>query len=104
MEQAIWTGIGTAAAALTSFGFVPQVWRMWRRHSVGDVSPWTLGQFALGTCLWAGYGVHIGDAVLIVANLVTLATLMVGLGLYVRFCRHLPAVRGQDTAERPALP
>ena len=38
MDAVVWTVIRTIAAILTSFGFVPQVRKMWRRRSVGDVS------------------------------------------------------------------
>jgi MtN3 and saliva related transmembrane protein len=85
MNELIWPAVGTAAAALTSFGFLPQVLRMWRRRSVGDVSILTLGQFAAGVLLWTLYGFYLDDPIIIVANLITLATLVAALALYVRF-------------------
>ncbi|MCO6436595.1 MAG: hypothetical protein J5J06_05860 [Phycisphaerae bacterium] len=90
MSHVYWTIIGSTAALLTSFGFLPQVLKMWRRRSVGDVSLGTLGQFAVGVCLWALYGWYLRDAVLISANLLTLVTLLVGLALFFRF-RRAPA-------------
>ncbi|MSO71861.1 MAG: hypothetical protein EXQ88_07640 [Alphaproteobacteria bacterium] len=85
MDGILWPAVGTAAAALTSFGFMPQVLRMWRRRSAGDVSVVTLGQFAVGVLLWTFYGFYLEDPIIIAANLLTLATLIVGLVLYVRF-------------------
>jgi MtN3 and saliva related transmembrane protein len=61
------------------------VLRMWRRRSAGDVSVGTLGQFAVGVLLWTFYGFYLEDPIIIAANLVTLATLIAGLVLYVRF-------------------
>ena len=85
MDAIVWTMLGTIAAILTSFGFVPQVMKMWRRRSVGDVSKETFFQFTAGVSLWAIYGLSRGDLVLIIANLLTLATLVIGLGLFYRF-------------------
>ena len=85
MNELIWPAVWTAAAALTSFGFLPQVVRMWRRRSVGDVSILTLGQFAAGVLLWTFYGFYLDDPIIIAANLITLATLIVALGLYAQF-------------------
>ncbi len=53
MNDAAWYAVGSMAAVLTSFGFVPQISKMWRTRSVKDVSPVTLGQFAMGATLWA---------------------------------------------------
>lgn len=85
MDANLWPVVGTAAAALTSFGFMPQVLRMWRRRSVGDVSVVTLGQFAAGVLLWTFYGFYLGDPIIIAANMLTLATLIAGLILYARY-------------------
>lgn len=82
MPDAVWTGIGTFAALLTSLSFIPQVIKMWRSQSVADVSPVTFIQFSLGAVLWIAYGISRQDPVVIGANIVTLATLLVALTLY----------------------
>ena len=33
-----WYMVGIVAAVLTTFGFVPQVFKMWRSRSVADLS------------------------------------------------------------------
>jgi MtN3 and saliva related transmembrane protein len=81
----MWTAVGTLAALLTSFGFLPQVLKMWKRRSVGDVSLATFVQFTLGVVLWTVYGLYIKDVVVVVANLVTLVILIAGLLSYYRF-------------------
>jgi MtN3 and saliva related transmembrane protein len=84
MSEAMLTGIGAFAAALTSLSFVPQVVKMWRSQSVADVSPVTFIQFSCGAVLWIVYGIYRQDSVVIGANMVTLATLFVALSLYFR--------------------
>ena len=74
--------MGISAASLTMFGFVPQIIKMWKTHSVKDVSGLTLFQFSAGTTLWMLYGIHLQDFVVIGANAITLATLLIALGLY----------------------
>jgi MtN3 and saliva related transmembrane protein len=79
-----WTVLGIAAAALTMFGFVPQIIKMWKTHSVKDVSGLTLVQFGVGVALWMLYGIHLKDFIIIGANAISLATLIIALGFYVK--------------------
>jgi MtN3 and saliva related transmembrane protein len=85
MNTVAWYTVGAVAAALTSFGFVPQIVKMWQTKSVRDVSPITIFQFIAGVSLWVVYGVHLRDPVIITANLVSLAILIAALLLYFRF-------------------
>ena len=57
MNEIIWTAVGILAAVLTSFGFVPQVMKMWRSRSVGDVSATTFLKFSVGVTLWGANGI-----------------------------------------------
>jgi MtN3 and saliva related transmembrane protein len=100
MPQYAWTAIGAIAALLTSLGFLPQVLKMWKRRSVGDVSLGTLVQFTAGVTLWTLYGFYIRDEVVVIANLATLVTLIAGLLTYYRFRRSPAAdgVAGSDAA------
>ncbi len=83
----VWFLIGSTAALFTSFGFAPQLFKMWRTKSVRDVSLLTFLQFSLGISLWAIYGLHLGDPIIVVANLVSLSLVMTGIGLYLRYNR-----------------
>jgi len=85
MNTVAWYTVGAVAAALTSFGFVPQIVKMWQTKSVRDVSPITILQFIAGVSLWVVYGVHLRDSVVIIANVVSLAILVAALFLYFRF-------------------
>lgn len=80
-----WIVVGVCGAFLTMFGFVPQIVKMYRTKLVHDVSVLTLIQFAAGVSLWALYGYAIRDPVVIGANLVCLATLVIALFLYSRY-------------------
>jgi MtN3 and saliva related transmembrane protein len=88
MNDIAWYAVGAVAAALTSFGFVPQVVKMWRTRSVKDVSPITIVQFIAGGSLWAVYGVHLNNWVIIAANLVSLTILITALLLYFRLFKR----------------
>lgn len=85
MNDISWYAVGAVAAAFTSFGFVPQIVKMWQTKSVRDVSPITILQFIAGVALWVVYGIHLRDPVVIIANLVSLAIMITALLLYFRF-------------------
>lgn len=71
--------IGTAAAIFTTFGFVPQIVKMYRTKSAKDVSTITFVQFSIGVILWILYGVNIRDLIITVSNSITLVTLVVAI-------------------------
>jgi MtN3 and saliva related transmembrane protein len=79
------TLIGTIAACFTSFSYLPQVIKMWRRKSVSDVSTTTIYQLGIGCVLWLTYGIYRIDAIMIAANLVMISFLVISLALYYRY-------------------
>ena len=80
-----WELIGSSAAVLTMFGFVPQILKIYKTQSVADVSLVMLLQFCLGMFLWLLYGLHIHDNILIVANIVSFSSLIVAIGLFLKY-------------------
>jgi len=66
------TLIGSVAAVFTTGAFVPQVLRVWRLKSAGEISLTTFLVFALGTSVWLVYGFLIDSVPVILANAVTL--------------------------------
>jgi MtN3 and saliva related transmembrane protein len=69
------TLIGLAAAFCTTVSYVPQLKKIWQTNETEDIS---LKMFLLlwaGIALWIVYGVMKGDAVIILANSVSLAFL-----------------------------
>ena len=77
-----WYLLGTLAAVLTTFGFVPQIIKMHRTKSSKDVSLATLYQFSAGVIFWSLYGFHIRDEIVIAANIISFLTLVVAIGFY----------------------
>jgi MtN3 and saliva related transmembrane protein len=64
--------LGLIAAFCTTVAFVPQVWKVWRERSTGDIS---LGMYALlctGMACWLVYGIQLKALPIILANGVTL--------------------------------
>ncbi|KCZ71057.1 hypothetical protein ANME2D_03087 [Candidatus Methanoperedens nitroreducens] len=80
-----WYIVGVTAALLTTFGFVPQIIKMYRSKSAKDVSIVTFFQFSAGVLLWALYGIHLRDIIIIAANTVSFMILLVAIALYYRY-------------------
>ena len=83
----VWTVIGITAALLTMFGFVPQIVKMRKTRSAEDVSGFTLVQFGIGAVLGIFYGTHLGDAIIIGANSISLVITLTAFVLYVKLSK-----------------
>ncbi len=83
-----WTIIGISAAILTMFAFIPQIIKVLKNKSAKDVSLITLLQLSLGVSLWIAYGMHLKDTAIIMANSITLITLVILLCLYFNYRRR----------------
>ena len=83
-----WELIGSGAAVLTMFGFVPQILKIYQTQSVEDVSLVMLLQFCLGMFLWLLYGLQIQDKILIVANTISFLSLVVAIGLFFKYKKN----------------
>jgi MtN3 and saliva related transmembrane protein len=65
--------LGFVGGALTTLGFVPQVWRLFRLRSAREISlPFTI-LFVLGIAFWLSYGISLGLLSVIIWNATTLA-------------------------------
>jgi MtN3 and saliva related transmembrane protein len=65
------TLIGMAAGTLTTISFLPQVVKTWRTRSTKDISTGMFVMFCAGLLLWVVYGLSIGSAPVILANVTT---------------------------------
>ena len=83
-----WLLVGVLAATLTMLSFVPQVIKAFKTKSVSDLSLVMLIQLSLGVTLWIFYGAYLKDAIIIIANAVTLICLSILLFLYYKFGRR----------------
>jgi MtN3 and saliva related transmembrane protein len=85
MNNIFWFSIGLMAAILTMFGFVPQIIKILKTKHVKDISFFMLVQTCIGASLWILYGIHIHDSIVIVANVVSLITLIIVIFLYFNY-------------------
>lgn len=66
------TVLGLLAGALTTFSFLPQVWRTIRTRSARDLSWVWIVMMSVGIGAWLAYGILGDDLPVIVANGITL--------------------------------
>lgn len=90
MEQGWWhvgwvEMIGIVAGVLTTFSSLPQVMKVWRTRSTGDLSLIMLVMAVTGIALWLVYGLAIGSMVVTLANTVSLGLWMTVLGFKLRY-------------------
>ena len=69
------TLIGLVAAFCTTISYIPQIGKIWRTGETDDISLKMFLILAAGIALWIVYGVMQRDAVIILANSVSLALL-----------------------------
>ena len=77
--------VGFAAAAMTTCSFLPQVFKVWRTRSVGDISLGMYVVLSLGVACWVVYGCLIRSLPVVLANSVTLLLALAVLAAKLRF-------------------
>jgi len=65
-------GIGLLAAALTTYSFVPQVYKTWKTKDVSAFSMTTFSMFFVGIVCWLIYGIYKESLSMILANTITM--------------------------------
>jgi len=63
--------IGIIAASLTTSGFIPQVYKIYKEKNAKGVSLTMYLILIIGVLLWLVYGILIGSLSIIIANSVT---------------------------------
>ena len=76
--------LGYLAAIFATGSFVPQVIKTWRTRSSEDLSLVMLLCHIVGMVLWLGYGVMIGSAPIVIANVIAVLLDVVLLSLKLR--------------------
>ena len=79
------TLIGFLAGGLTTASFLPQVVKTARTRSARDLSVAMLLAFLAGLALWTFYGVQVGSAPIIAANVITMGLVAAILVMKVKF-------------------
>jgi MtN3 and saliva related transmembrane protein len=77
--------IGFLAGGLTTAAFLPQVVKTARSRSARDISGSMLLVFLVGLALWVVYGLRVGSAPIIIANLITIGLVGAILAMKLRF-------------------
>jgi MtN3 and saliva related transmembrane protein len=77
--------IGLVAGLLTTFSSLPQVIKLWRTRSTGDLSLAMLLMAVTGIALWLVYGIAIQSLVVALANTVSLGLFATVLGFKLRY-------------------
>ena len=77
--------LGFAAGFLTTLAFVPQVLKIWRSKSAGDVSLPAFATFTVGIGIWIVYGIVKHDMPIVLWNVVTLALSAAILAMKVKY-------------------
>jgi len=60
--------LGLIAGAVTSMGYLPQLYRGYKTKSLMDISYYMPGVLAIGMTLWLIYGIFLKALAVIVAN------------------------------------
>lgn len=76
--------VGLAAGAFTTAALLPQLWKAFKTKSTRDISLGMIVILGIGVMLWLAYGLLKNDAPIIVANTLTLATIIALLFLKIR--------------------
>jgi len=79
------TTLGLLAGALTTVSFLPQLVKVWRSRSAGDISLAMYLIITTGFLLWLLYGVIIASVPVILANAVTLLIAVMILILKIKY-------------------
>ena len=69
--MSIYSLVGGLAAFLTTAAYVPQAYKTIKTRATAALSLPTYVMLFVGACLWAAYGLHIGDMPVIMSNIVT---------------------------------
>lgn len=63
--------VGLVAAVLTTYSFVPQVYKTWKSKSTESLSLSMYILFFIGVMLWLVYGFYLNSLAMILSNIVT---------------------------------
>tara|TARA_Y100000385_G_scaffold197953_1_gene204893 strand:+ start:824 stop:1093 length:270 start_codon:yes stop_codon:yes gene_type:complete len=64
--------VGLVAATLTTYAFLPQVYKTWKTKDVSAFSLPTFSLFFIGILFWLVYGMYMESLSMILANSITL--------------------------------
>ena len=77
--------LGTVAGILTTIAYLPQVIKVWRSHSAGDISMGMYAVLSAGIACWLAYGWILSIWPVIIANAVTLVLVAAVIAMKLRW-------------------
>lgn len=77
--------IGSMAGFCTTVSLTPQLYKIWRTRSAGDLSLAMFVVFGMGILLWLLFGIGVGSPSVIAANSASLALVIAILILAARY-------------------
>ena len=77
--------LGTVAGILTTIAYLPQVIKVWRSRSTGDISMDMYAVLSAGIACWLAYGWILSIWPVIIANAVTLALVAAVIAMMLRW-------------------
>jgi len=80
-----YTWIGFLAIAILNGSALPQIWKIWKRKKVEDMSIWREIMLMVGCTLYITYGVFRKDPVIITSNLWGAMMYIIIIGLQAKF-------------------
>lgn len=83
MDQ--WTALGLLAGFLTTIGFMPQIVKVYRSKSVGDLSLYMPILIGIGMLIWLIYGIWLDSLPLILWNAIALLLNIIIIVLILRY-------------------
>jgi MtN3 and saliva related transmembrane protein len=84
--------LATVSGIIASFAIIPQVYKIFKRKSAKDISPWTYAYLALSGFIWVAYGFEINSFPLIITNLIGSITLLIVVFGWFCYGRDNPAI------------
>ncbi|MDG1777723.1 MAG: SemiSWEET transporter [Flavobacteriaceae bacterium] len=78
-------GVGLLAAVLTTYSFLPQVYKTWKTKDVSAFSLTTFTLFSIGIVCWLIYGIYKESLSMILANSITMVFSFVILLLIIKY-------------------
>jgi len=80
--------LGLVAATLTTYAFLPQVYKTWKTKDVSAFSLSTFSLFFIGILFWLVYGIYMESLSMILANSITLISSFTLLVLIFKYRKH----------------
>ncbi|MFL2622214.1 MAG: SemiSWEET family sugar transporter [Flavobacteriaceae bacterium] len=77
--------VGLLAAMLTTYSFLPQVYKTWKTKDVSSFSLTTFSLFFVGIICWLIYGIYLKSLSMVLANTITMISSFVILVFIIKY-------------------